>query len=267
MSTQITIRPSQERGHADHGWLKSFHSFSFAGYNDPVHEEFGSLRVINEDRVEPKTGFGTHPHQEFEIFSYIVDGELQHRDSMGNVEILKRGDIQMTSAGTGIRHSEHQHGEKQTHFIQIWTVPSQNKLDPKYYTRHFSDEEKRDKWAKVVGPVGAQGVIDTREAKGPAPVHSPVALSATILSPGSQLTHTLPATKLERKAYVHVIQRSGYNPGPATGARVRITGTEGSEGSLCEGDGAYITGASSSTILVENVGDRDAEILLFDIDF
>ncbi|OJT07148.1 Quercetin 2,3-dioxygenase, partial [Trametes pubescens] len=149
---KVIPRRSDERGQADHGWLKTFHTFSFAGYHDPQHEQFGPLRVINEDRVDPKTGFGTHAHREFEIFSYIVNGELEHRDSMGNVEIMKRGDLQMTSAGTGIRHSEHSHGSKQVHFLQIWSVPSTRGLTPQYFTRHFTDEEKKDQWAHVVAP-------------------------------------------------------------------------------------------------------------------
>ncbi|KAJ6549103.1 RmlC-like cupin domain-containing protein [Mycena vulgaris] len=110
MSMKVVPRPNQERGNADHDWLKTFHTFYFASYQDREHAQFGSLRVINEDRVAPRTGFGTHSHREFEIFSYIVSGQLEHKDSMGNVEVLKRGDLQLTSAGTGISHSEKAHG-------------------------------------------------------------------------------------------------------------------------------------------------------------
>ena len=223
---------------ADHDWLKTFHTFSFASYYDPKYESFGNLRVINEDRVEPTTGFGTHGkpsryshswcfclhayeslgHREMEIFSYIVSGELEHKDSMGNLEILKRGDIQLTSAGTGIRHSEYNRNAKEVvHFLQIWAQPSVNGLTPKYFTRHFTDEEKKDTLVTVVAPIGAEGVTETREGSGPTPVQSPVTLKATILSPGKTVEHTF--TGAERKGYVHVIQTSGYNTLAAKGNR------------------------------------------------
>lgn len=184
---------------------------------------------------------------------------------MGNVEILKRGDLQMTSAGTGIRHSEHQHGPKPVHFIQIWSVPSTRALPPRYTTRHFTDEEKKDRWVHIVSPAGTPGVSNEREAQGPAPVHSALHLRATILSPGARLAHTLPDAPGARKAYAHVIQRSGYNPKAATGASVKLTG-EGTDTVLREGDGAYISGESGKQLVVENVGDIAAEILLFDLD-
>jgi redox-sensitive bicupin YhaK (pirin superfamily) len=129
---------------------------------------------------------------------------------MGNVEILKRGDVQLTSAGTGIRHSEHSHGAAPVHFLQIWATPATRGLPPRYYTRHVPDSEKTDRWAVVVAPVGAPDVIKEREGAGPTPVQSPVSMRAGILNPGVELKHTLPETAGERKAYVHVIQRSGY---------------------------------------------------------
>ncbi|KAI8985615.1 RmlC-like cupin [Trametes punicea] len=264
---KLVPRRSNERGHADHGWLKTFHTFSFANYYDGEHAQFGCLRVINEDRVEPHKGFGTHAHREFEIFSYIVSGELEHRDSMGNVEVMKRGDLQMTSAGTGIRHSEHCHGDEQVHFLQIWSTPSERGLTPQYYTRHFSDEEKKDKWAHIVAPIGASGVVEKREASGPAPVHSPLNLFATLLSPGKSLSHAFfKSSGAQRKGYVHVVQTSGYNPGEATGAHVRVLGSEGGPVELREGDGAYIMAAPGEEVTVENVGDKVAELLLFDMD-
>ncbi|EIW58322.1 pirin domain-containing protein [Trametes versicolor FP-101664 SS1] len=263
---KVVPRPSNERGQADHGWLKTFHTFSFAGYHDPQHEQFGPLRVINEDRVDPKTGFGTHAHREFEIFSYIVNGELEHRDSMGNVEIMKRGDLQMTSAGTGIRHSEHSHGSKQVHFLQIWSVPSTRGLTPQYFTRHFTDEEKKDQWAHIVAPVNAPGVLEKREASGPAPVHSPLDLFATILSPGKSLGHTFKSGSAARKGYVHVIQTSGYNPKEASGARVRVLGAEGGPVDLREGDGAYIMATPGEEVTVENAGETAAEVVFFDME-
>ncbi|KAH8100741.1 pirin domain-containing protein [Phellopilus nigrolimitatus] len=274
MAMKIIPRKSTERGNADHSWLRSFHTFSFASYQDDKHEQLGALRVINEDRVEPRTGFGTHGHREFEIFSYVVSGELEHRDSMGNMEVLKRGDVQLTSAGTGIRHSEKAHGPTQVHFLQIWTQPWKNGLAPKYFTRHFTDEEKKDKWAHVVAPTTSPSVILEREGAGPAPVQSPVSLYATLISPSTSLAHTFPSTSAageaaaasaQRKAYMHVVQTSGYNPKAANGASVKISG-EGAELVLREGDGAYIYGEVGRNLLVENVGDRVAEVLLFDVE-
>ncbi|OBZ73988.1 hypothetical protein A0H81_05982 [Grifola frondosa] len=268
MVISIVPRRSQERGHADHGWLKTFHTFAFAAYQDPEHDHFGCLRVINEDRVAPHTGFGTHAHREFEIFSYVVKGQLEHRDSMGNVEILKRGDLQLTSAGTGIRHSEHSYGEEQVHFLQIWSIPTKSGLMPKYYTRHFSDEEKKDKWANIVAPVDAEGVVLDREASGPAPVHSTLSLFASILSPSTTLPYTFQTTlgSTQRKGYIHVIQTSGYNEGSATGAHVKVSVGDGSTVELREGDGAYIMGEAKKVLKVENIGDRSAEVVLFDME-
>ncbi|KAJ2921122.1 hypothetical protein H1R20_g15971, partial [Candolleomyces eurysporus] len=260
-------RRSEERGHADHGWLKTYHTFSFAMYQDPKHQQYGPLRVMNEDRVSPLTGFGTHPHREFEIFSYIVSGELEHKDSMSNVEILTRGDIQLTSAGTGISHSEknsNKHGVP-VHFLQIWSIPSQSRLKPAYYTRHFTDEMKKDKWARVVASVDDEGVNKEREGEGtPAPVHSGLTMYATILSSGKTLEKELN----RRKAYVHVIQTSsGEN---AQGAKVKLNDGAGGELVLGEGDGAYVAiNSSSAKLLVENISGSEgptAEILLFDMD-
>ncbi|KZO93566.1 Pirin-domain-containing protein [Calocera viscosa TUFC12733] len=267
MPVHLIPRPSQDRGNADHGWLKTFHTFSFADYYDPEHSSFGSLRVINEDRVQPGTGFGTHAHKEFEIWSYVVSGELEHRDSLGNVEILKRGDVQLTSAGTGVRHSEHTAGTVPVHFLQIWARPSTAHLQPAYYTRHFSDAEKEDKWAKVVAPISAPGVKGEREGEGPTPVHAGVTMYASLLSPGKTLSHAVPgaADEQQRKAYVHLIQTSGYNEGAAKGNEVRLTGA-GQEVSLREGDGAYVLAGGGEQLGVENVGEGRAEVVLFDVD-
>ena len=196
------------------------------------------------------------------------------------MEILKRGDIQMTSTGTGIRHSEYQHGPKPVHFLQIWSMPSQQRLSPTYYTRfvttssvylfnpdtlhrHFTEEEKTDKWAHVVAPHDDKehGVSTEREASGPAPVHSPLSLFATILSQGKTV-----AQKVERsKAYVHLIQTSGYNAGEPEGATVKLT-VAGKEQTLREGDGVYVHLPPGTDVSVENVGDRTAEVLLFDLE-
>ncbi|KAJ7065482.1 RmlC-like cupin domain-containing protein [Mycena amicta] len=263
MSVKIVPRPSQERGHADHDWLKTFHTFSFASYHDSSHAQFGALRVINEDRVAPSTGFGTHSHREFEIFSYVVAGQLEHKDSMGNTEILKRGDLQLTSAGTGISHSEKTYGSKQVHFLQIWSLPSVSRLTPKYFTRHFTDAQKRDQWARIVAPVDAEGVIAEREAEGPAPVQSPLTLYATLLSDGKSLTQTMNG----KKGYIHVVQTSGYNTKEASGAAIRVVGAPGVETELKEGDGAYIHFDNGGVeVKVENIGDKTAEVLLFDLE-
>ena len=185
---------------------------------------------------------------------------------MGNVEVMKRGDLQMTSAGTGIRHSEHAHGDKQVHFLQIWSLPATSGLLPQYFTRHFTDTEKKDCWAHIVAPVGAAGVEEKREASGPAPVHSPLNLFATLLSPAAKLSHTFFSTSAQRKGYVHVVQTSGYNTGESSGARVRVIGAEGGRLDLKEGDGAYIMAAPGEQLTMENIGDRVAEVLLFDME-
>ncbi|TFK66089.1 pirin domain-containing protein [Pluteus cervinus] len=263
---KLIPRPSEERGHADHGWLKTFHTFSFATYQSGGHESYGPLRVINEDRVAPRTGFGTHSHREFEIFSYVVSGQLEHKDSMGNVEVLNRGDLQLTSAGTGISHSEKAHGPKQVHFLQIWSVPTQSGLPPKYYTRHFSDSEKTDRWVKVVGQAGSKDVTDKREGEGPAPVHSPLSMYATILGAGNGLDGDAAVALKGPKAYVHVIQTSGYNSGRGDGTTVKVkSGSE--EMILREGDGAYIrVDQEGERLKVINSGESAAEIVLFDLE-
>ena len=268
------------------------------------------MRVLNEDRVKQGTGFGTHPHREFEIFSYVIDGGLEQYvcfvnrccallngdvarsgDSMGNTEVLRRGDVQMTSAGTGIRHSEKCHGPKEVHFLQIWSTPNESKLKPKYYTRfvplpfvfpltallvsmlvdrtlsfgpfrHFSDDGKRDNWVHIVAPAvksDNQEVVDKREAAGPAPVHSSLDVFATILSPNASLSHIAQRTKV----YAHLIQRSGYNSGAAAGATVKIS-VDNDTVELREGDGVYVNLSPGAKVDVQNVGEKDGELLLFD---
>ncbi|KAJ9108589.1 hypothetical protein QFC19_002305 [Naganishia cerealis] len=282
---KIVPRYSQDRGNADHGWLKTFHTFSFATYQDDSFDRFGSLRVINEDRVTPGEGFGTHSHREFEIF--IVKGELTHRDSLSNVEILKRGDIQMTSTGTGIRHSEYNDNKSQdVHFLQIWSLPYERGLKPSYYTRHFSDAEKQNKLVQVVGPIGAENVINEREAKGPAPVHSHIAMFSTLLDPGNKVTHYVtepyhnltpklpltPATDASsdgsKKVYIHVVQTTKYNPRAsltnADAPRIKVN----DDLVVGEGDGAFVTGikANDQGLTLENVGGGQAEVVLFEMD-
>jgi len=180
---------------------------------------------------------------------------------MGNTEVLRRGDVQLTSAGSGISHSEKAHGSKEVHFLQIWSLPSTSKLQPKYFTRHFSDEEKTDKWARVVAPVGADGVLGVREGEGPAPVQSPLTLYAALLGENKSLNRPFTG----RKGYIHVVQTSGYNEGQSKGASIKVaSGRE--ELTLREGDGAYISVENDGNSLqVENIGDRVAEILVFDL--
>ena len=180
---------------------------------------------------------------------------------MGNTEALPRGSIQMTSAGTGISHSEFAHGPSPVHFLQIWAVPHTRGLTPSYYTRHFSDSDKQNKWARVVAPVGAEGVEKKREADGPAPVHSALTMYASVLDQGVKL----PLGMKGKKGYVHVAMASGYKLGPAGGSAVKFSSGE-EEVNLREGDGAYLSISNPSELVVENVGDRTAEVLVFDME-
>lgn len=270
MSTKLSFVPrlSHERGNADHGWLKTFHTFDFASYQGSGHDGFGPLRVINEDRVAPGTGFGTHPHREYEIFSYIVNGQLEHRDSMNNTEVLSRGDIQLTSAGTGISHSEKTHGPNPVHFLQIWSKPHTRGLQPAYYTRHFPDSDKQDVWKVVVAPITSnKSLPNARDESGtPAPVHSRLTMYASLISPGRTMTAHPVTTP---RAYLHVVQTSGYNEGASSGASVSVsTGADEQKVVLREGDGLYIqkNGTELAELIVRNEGEKVAEVVLFDLD-
>ncbi|KAG9312781.1 RmlC-like cupin domain-containing protein [Chiua virens] len=265
---RIVPRRSNERGHADHGWLKTFHTFSFADYQSLRHQSFSSLRVLNEDRVQARTGFGTHGHQNYEIFSYIISGKLEHKDSMGNTEVLSRGALQMTSTGTGITHSEKAHGGNDVHFCQIWASPrsGQGRGKPTYFTRYFTDEEKKNRLALVVAPDNAEGVTLGREDSGPAPIRSELWMYASLIHPGASVVHTPSGNGQMRKGYVHVIQKSGYNPGAAKGATLKISGQDRSQVELREGDGAYLTYGPGVELRLENDSQEVVEVLLFDLE-
>ena len=191
----MTLRTSGERGYADHGWLKSFHSFSFAGYHDPDHMGFGNLRVINEDRVATGRGFGTHSHQNMEIISYVLSGELAHKDSLGNVKGIPPGDVQRLSAGTGVQHSEFNHAADQTtHFLQIWIEPNVMGVAPGYAQKTFPEIDKRGALRLVVSPDGAQDSVV---------MHADARLYAGLFDGPETAKMALDPT---RKAYVQLVR-------------------------------------------------------------
>jgi hypothetical protein len=228
------IRRSAERGFADHGWLKSFHTFSFADYFDPEHVEFGPLRVINEDRVAAGEGFGTHAHRDMEIISYVLAGELAHKDSMGNGSTIRPGDVQRMSAGTGIRHSEFNPSQNlETHFLQIWIQPSVNNIAPSYEEKRFADEEKRGRLRLIVSPDRAEGSLL---------IHQDARIYAGLFDGAEKQTLRV---EPGRRIYVHV-------------ARGRLTANQIV---LDAGDALKITAGTSLNI---DQG-HDAEVLVFDL--
>jgi quercetin 2,3-dioxygenase len=230
----ISIRRSEERGYADHGWLKSFHTFSFADYHDPQHMGFGPLRVINEDRVAAGMGFGTHGHRDMEIISYVLDGALAHRDSLGNGSVIRPGDVQRMSAGTGVRHSEYNPSESQTtHFLQIWIEPERNGIDPGYEEAHFSEAEKRGRLRLIASPNGGAGSVT---------IHQDARIYAALID-GSEAAAL--AIAPGRRVYVHV----------ARGA-VRVNGE-----ALRSGDAVQLTDVAELRL---SQG-RAAEVLVFDL--
>ena len=230
----IALRKSAERGFADHGWLKSFHTFSFAGYHDPGNMGYGPLRVINEDRVAPGQGFGKHPHRDMEIISYVLDGELEHKDSMGTGSVIRPGDVQRMSAGTGVFHSEYNPSPKNgVHFLQIWIEPDELGIKPSYEQKFFAPAEKRGKLRLLASPDGRDGSVK---------VHQDAQLYAALVDGEENVTHRLAR---DRKAYVHVARGS-----------VKVNGQP-----LGSGDALKIEGESE--VVIDN-GDR-AEVLLFDL--
>ena len=230
----ITLRKSHERGYADHGWLQSHHSFSFAGYHDGRYMGFGNLRVINEDRIAPGTGFGTHGHKDMEIITYVLQGNLAHKDSMGNVKGLPPGDVQRMSAGTGVQHSEFNHAEGQTtHLLQIWIEPSVKGIAPGYEQKTFSDDEKYGRLRLVASEDGADGSVT---------IHADAKIYAGLLDGDQTAALTLnPA----RKAYVQLIKGA-----------LQVNGQP-----LAQGDAALLTGESQ----LQLANGHDAEVLVFDL--
>ncbi len=193
----IALRKSSERGYADHGWLKSFHSFSFAEYHDPRHMGVGNLRVINEDRIAPGTGFGTHGHRDMEIISYVLSGELGHKDSIGNGAAIRPGDVQRMSAGSGIQHSEYNHAPNATtHFLQIWIEPNVRGIAPGYEQKHFADADKRGRLRLVASSDGRDGSVT---------IHADAALYAGLFDGGESASLPLAA---DRSAYVFLVRGS-----------------------------------------------------------
>lgn len=230
----LTIRRSDERGAADHGWLDTRHTFSFAGYWDPEQMGYRSLRVINEDRVSPGRGFGTHGHRDMEILSYVLEGALEHEDSMGTGSVIRPGDVQRMSAGTGVLHSEWNHSEVEpVHFLQIWVLPSRRGLAPSYEQRSFAPEEKRNRWRLVASPGGDDGSVV---------VHQDLRLHSTLLDAGHALT-------FERGAGRHLWLHVAKGEIVANGV------------TLAAGDAASTSEATELSVTAS----EDAELLLFDL--
>lgn len=230
----LTLRKSQDRGYADHGWLKSFHSFSFADYYDPQHMGWGNLRVINEDRIAPGTGFGTHGHRDMEIISYVLSGELAHKDSMGNGRSIPPGDVQRMSAGRGVMHSEYNHApQATTHFFQIWIEPNVRGIPPGYEQKTFATPEKRGALRLVASPDGAQGSVT---------LHADARLYAGLFDGAEAATLVLDPA---RKAYVHLVR-----------GEIEVNGQP-----LSGGDAALLAGEERIALK----SGRDAEVLVFDL--
>ena len=230
----IEIRKSKDRGYADHGWLRSYHTFSFADYRDPEHMGFGHLRVINEDRIQPGTGFGTHGHRDMEIISYVLEGALAHKDNMGNGSAIVPGDVQRMSAGKGVMHSEFNHAQDGvTHFLQIWIEPNVTGIPPSYEQKHFDTASKRGRLRLVASPDGREGSVK---------IHQDAFLYATLLDGADRAAHKL---QPGRRAYVHV-------------ARGKIT----VNGQPLEA-GDALKALSTAEIVLEK--GEEAEVLLFDL--
>src|SRR5438552_8050407 len=229
----IEIRKSDDGGLADHGWLRSYHTFSFADYDDPENMGVGHLKVINEDRIQPGTGFGTHGHRDMEIISYVLEGELAHKDNMGNGSTIVPGDVQRMSAGKGVLHSEFNHAQDVTHFLQIWIEPNVSGIPPSYEQKHFDAASKKGTLRLVASPDGREGSVT---------IHQDAFVYAALLDGAERATHKL---QPNRRAYVHV----------ARGRRT-VNGKR-----LKAGDAMKAT--QTAEIVIEK--GKDAEVLLFDL--
>jgi hypothetical protein len=232
----ITRRPSRERGRGHHGWLDTRHTFSFADYHDPDHMGYRVLRVLNEDRVAPAAGFPPHPHRDFEIISYVIEGALRHQDSTGGGGVIRAGDVQRMSAGRGVVHSEFNASESElVHFIQIWIEPAQRGIAPGYEQKTFPPEEKQGRFRLLVSPDGSQGSLS---------IHQDVRLFAARLAPGASLDHALGPS---RYGWLQVVRGD-----------VRLNDVE-----LRQGDGAALEAEPSLRVTTTSKG--EAELLLFDL--
>ena len=230
----MELRRAEDRGHAEHGWLDSWHSFSFADYYDPEHTQFRALRVINEDRVQPSQGFGMHSHRDMEIISYVLEGTLAHKDSMGNGSVIHPGSVQRMTAGTGVQHSEfNDSSSAQVHFLQIWFIPNVTGIPPGYEEKYFDDAEKRGTLRLVASSDGAEGSVK---------IHADVKMFAGLLDAAERVERTIAKDCF---VYVHVARGS-----------VLLNGTD-----LHEGDAAMLTGESH---LLLDQGDK-AEVLVFEL--
>ncbi|OLB48283.1 MAG: quercetin 2,3-dioxygenase [Candidatus Rokubacteria bacterium 13_2_20CM_2_70_11] len=230
----ISVRRADERGHADHGWLDTRHTFSFADYHDPKFVGFRGLRVINEDRVQPGQGFPPHGHRDMEIVSYVLAGALEHKDSMGTGSVIRPGDVQRMSAGTGVRHSEYNHSKDEpVHFLQVWILPERRGLEPGYEQRHFSDADKRAGLRLIASREGTDGSVT---------IHADAKIYAAVVEQGQRLRHALAE---HRHAWLQV-------------ARGAITLNDRP---LVHGDGAAVSGEPALTI----AGAERAEVLVFDL--
>ena len=230
----LKLRPASERGHADHGLLDTYHSFSFANYYAPAHMGFRQLRVINEDRVQPGRGFGTHPHRDMEIISYVLAGALEHEDSMGHGSVIRPGDVQRMSAGTGVTHSEYNHSKSElVHFLQIWLLPSRSGSKPSYEQRTFPAEEKRGRLRLIASPDGRDGSVT---------LHTDARVYAGLFAEGTSAEHALGPG---RHAWVQVARGSAKVNGQA----------------LSAGDGVALS--EEPAVRIEGVD--SAEVLVFDL--
>lgn len=230
----LTLRKHNERGHANHGWLDSHHTFSFANYHDPAHMHFRKLRVINDDRVVPGAGFATHPHQDMEIISYVVDGAIEHKDNMGNVSVLRKGEVQRMSAGTGVTHSEYNHSDSELlRFLQIWVLPAQKGLTPEYEQNNYLDRLKPNEFCLLVSADGRDDSVR---------IHQDLKLYTVHMTQGGMLNHAIPAG---RYAWLQLVK-----------GEVAVNGQ-----AMQAGDGLAVRDEGSLKIMSQQA----SELLMFDL--